>query len=68
MGNHYSKTKVIPIVIIIPKYNHIDQSPQVCLKKYRCSEPDELPHCFDKNCPDKHIQNTDKFYFDKYMK
>jgi hypothetical protein len=68
MGIYYSKTKVIPIVIIIPKYNHIDQSPQVCLKKYRISEPDELPRCFDKNCPDKHIQNTDKFYFDRYMK
>ena len=68
MGNYFSKNSVISISILIPKYNEVDQSPPICLKKYSVQESYELPHCFDKNCPNKHIQNNDKFLFEKYMK
>jgi hypothetical protein len=46
----------IPLVILIPKYYNADQSPPMCNKKNIICEPNELPHCGDKNCPNKHVK------------
>ena len=60
---------IIPKRILIPKYIEADQSPPICINKYRVREPDCLLDCFTKNCHKKHIvENNDKFLYDRYMK